>query len=209
MRIKQIQRERDEEETPIDEVKKKKIKVTTKTQRIFEIPLPTKDPELVEEEIKVLIGHIESKISTKIDGLRTLKNQPKIVESYEELDKRLQLWYLERNNKRTVSEGSPESSTKKPKVNMIKTIKSRESEKFLYEIEETIRDIEDQGKALGQRKNQQVWFIDEDQGELLKLHKDLEQDKPYCKGRQSDEKCEILEEEEVKLLWKKIRVYKY
>ena len=50
-----------------------------KTQTIFEIPLPTKDPELVEEVIKVLIGHIESKMNTKVDGLYTLKNQPKIV----------------------------------------------------------------------------------------------------------------------------------
>ena len=139
-------------------------------------------------------------MNTKVDGLHTLKNQPKIVESYEELDKRLQLWYLERNNKRTVSEGSSESSTKKTKVIMIKTTKSRESEKFLYEIEETIRDIEDQGKALGQRKNQQVWFIDEDQGKLMKLHKELDEAKAYLKGKPSDERCVILEEE-VKLLW--------
>ena len=47
MRIKQIQRERGEEETPIDEVERRKIKVTAKKQRIFEIPLPTKDPEIV------------------------------------------------------------------------------------------------------------------------------------------------------------------
>ena len=81
LRIKQIQQERGEEFTPIDEVEKRKIKVTKKSQLIFEIPLPTKDPELVEEIIKVLIGHIESKMKTKIDGLHTLKCQPKIVES--------------------------------------------------------------------------------------------------------------------------------
>ena len=42
LRIKQIQQERGEEFTPIDEVEKRKIKVTKKTQTIFEIPLPTK-----------------------------------------------------------------------------------------------------------------------------------------------------------------------
>ena len=57
LRIKQIQQERGGEFTPIDEVEKRKIKVTKKTQTIFEIALPTKDPELVEEVIKVLIGH--------------------------------------------------------------------------------------------------------------------------------------------------------
>ena len=69
------------------EVEKREIKATTKKQLIFEIPLRTKDPELVEEVIKVLIGHAEVKMNTKVDGLHTLANQPKIVESYEELDK--------------------------------------------------------------------------------------------------------------------------
>ena len=68
MRIKQIQSERGEESIPIDEIETRKIKVTKKYQTIFEIPLPTKDPELVEEVIKVLIGHIESKMNTKVDG---------------------------------------------------------------------------------------------------------------------------------------------
>jgi hypothetical protein len=176
--IKQIQRERRQEETPNEEVEKRKIKVTTKTQRIFEIPLPTKDPELVEEVVKVLIGHIEEKMNTKVDGLHTLVNQPKIVESYEELDKRLQQWYLDRTTKRTMTESSSESSKKKAKVNMIKTIKNRESKKFLYEIEETIQGIEDQGRSLSQRKDQQVWFIDGDQGKLLKSNQKLEEDKP-------------------------------
>ena len=84
-------------------------------------------------------------------------------------------------------------------MNRIKTIKSRESEKFLYEIEQTIRDIEDQGKALGQRKNQQVWFIDEDRGKILKLLQKLEY---------SEEKGAILEKE-VELLWKKVSVYEH
>ena len=47
---------------------------------------------------------------------------------------------------------------------MIKTVQDREKEKFLYELEESIQEIEDQGRSLGQRKDQQVWFIDEDQG---------------------------------------------
>ena len=64
--------------------------MTKKSQTIFEIPLPTKDPELVEEIIKALIGHIESKMNTKIDGLHSLKGQPKIVEDYHELNRRLQ-----------------------------------------------------------------------------------------------------------------------
>ena len=67
-------------------------------------------------------------MNTKIDGLHTLKGQPKIVESYEELNKKLQLWYVERSTKRTTSEGSSASSAKKPKVNMIKTIDHRKKE---------------------------------------------------------------------------------
>jgi hypothetical protein len=95
LRIKQIQLERGEEFTPIDEVETRKIKLTKKSQTIFEIPLPTKDPELVEEIIKVLIGHIESKMNTKIDRLHSLKGQPKIFEDYDELNRRLQQWYIE------------------------------------------------------------------------------------------------------------------
>ena len=93
--------------------------MTKKSQTIFEIPLPTKDPELVEEIIKVLIGHIESKMNTKIDGLHSLKGQPKIIESYEELKQRLQLWYIEYSKKRTTPEGTSESSTKRPRVNCV------------------------------------------------------------------------------------------
>ena len=91
---------------------------------------------------------------------------------------------------------------------MIKKVKNREKEKFLYEIEETIQGIEDQGRSINQRKEQQVWFIDEDLAKLLKLHKDLDKDKPYLQGRPSEERCVILDEE-VKLLWKKIVAYVY
>jgi hypothetical protein len=41
----------------------------------------------------------------------------------------------------------------------------------------------------------------------LKLHKDLDKDKPYLKGKPSEERCVI--QEEVKLLWKKIVAYEY
>ena len=121
---------------------------------------------------------------------------------------RLQLWYLERTTKRTLSEGTSESSTKQPKVNMIKTVDSREKEKYLYELGETIQEIEDQGKALNQRKDQQIWLIDGDQGKLMKLHKELDEVKPYLKGKPSEERCVILEDE-VRLLWRKISVYEH
>ena len=93
---------------------------------------------------------------------------------------------------------------------MFKTVEKREKEKFLYELEEAIQiqGVEDQGRSLGQRKDQQVWFIDEDQGKLMKLHKDLDKEKPYLQGKPLKERCEILEEE-VKLLWKKISAYEH
>ena len=78
---------------------------------IYEIPTPVNDPKTVEEVVNVLIGHIESKMNTKVDKLHTLVNQPKIAPNDEELDKNLQEWYLERSTKRT-SEGSSESSEK-------------------------------------------------------------------------------------------------
>ena len=77
-----------------------------------------------------------------------------------------------------MTEGTSESPAKKPKVNMIKTIDSRGKEKYLYELGETIQEIEDQGKALNQRKDQQIWFIDGDHGKLMKLYKELEEVKP-------------------------------
>ena len=164
LRIKQIQLEREEEFTPIDEVETRKIKVTRKRQAIFEIPLPTKDPELVEEINKGLIGLIESKMNTKIDGLHSLKGQPKIVEDYDELNRRLQQWYIEYSQKRTNPERTSESSTKKPRVNMFRVgCITKEQEKIVYGLKETIKEIEDRGKALKQRKDQQIWFIDEDQ----------------------------------------------
>lgn len=130
-----------------------------------------------------------------MDGLHTLVNQPKLVESYEELDKRLQQWYIEATTKRTHSEGSSEGSKKRAKVNMIKTIKNKVKEKFRFEIEEIIQSIEDQGRSQSKRKDQNVRFIDEDQGKLLKLHKGLDTAKSY------------LNVQSLKILRKKIVVY--
>jgi hypothetical protein len=78
---------------------------------------------------------------------------------------------------------------------MIKTVQGKEKEKFLYELEETIQGIEDQGRSLSRRKDQQVWFIDEDQGKLMNLHKELDEAKPYLQGKPSEERCVILDEE--------------
>ena len=91
---------------------------------------------------------------------------------------------------------------------MIKTVDSREKEKYLYELGETIQEIEDQGKALNQRKDQQIWFIDGDQGKLIKLHQELDEVKPYLKGKPSQENCVILEDV-IKLLWREISVYEH
>ena len=39
-------------------------------------------------------------------------------------------------------------------------------------LEETIQEIEDWGKALKQRKDQQIWSIDEEQGEAGRVEKE-------------------------------------
>ena len=170
---------------------------------IFEIPLPTKDPELVEEVIKVLIDHIESKMNAKVDKLHTFVNQPKIVPSFEDLNKSLQEWYLQRSIKRT-SESSSKGSKKKAIVNMIKATDTKE--KLRYEIEEVAHCVGSQGDSCKQRKDQQIWFIDEDQGKIMKMHKKLEKNMPQMIGRASEKKCVILEKE-IELLWQKVVVY--
>ena len=48
MRMKQIQQEKGLQDEDI-EVEKRSIRIVQKYQNIFEIPLPTKDPKLVEE----------------------------------------------------------------------------------------------------------------------------------------------------------------
>ena len=46
---------------------------------------------------------------------------------------------------------------------------TREQEKLVYGLGKAIQEIEDRGKALKQRKDQQIWSIDEDQGKVVKL----------------------------------------
>ena len=137
MRLKQIQQERGLQDEDI-EVEKRRIRVVRKYQTLFEIPLPTKDPKLVEEAIKVMIGHIETKLNTKVDGLFTLEGEPKIAPSYEDLDKSLQEWYIETRTKKTLessAEGSSESSTKKPRFNMFKASQKEEIHEVAYLIQ--------------------------------------------------------------------------
>ena len=45
--------------------------------------------------------------------------------------------------------------------------------------------VEDEAKAAILQKEQKTWFIDEDQGKLMKLHKELDEAMPYKKGKPS------------------------
>ena len=85
---------------------------------------------------------------------------------------------------------------------------TREQQKIVYDIEETIKDIENRGKVLKDRKDQQIWSIDEEQGESLKVHQTLDKNTSITKTRYYQEKCEALEKD-IELLWKKVRVYEY
>ena len=77
LRLKEIREEAGKEEEPEDELELRQIKVDLKYQLVFEIPLPTNDPKLVEEAIKLFIEHIESKTSkTKVSGHHTLVGKP-------------------------------------------------------------------------------------------------------------------------------------
>jgi ligand-binding sensor domain-containing protein len=55
--------------------------------------------------------------------------------------------------------------------------------------------IGSQGETAKRQKDQKIWLIDEKQGELLKLHKDVQAKLPHLQGRPSREKCVILEKE--------------
>jgi hypothetical protein len=85
---------------------------------------------------------------------------------------------------------------------------TREQEKLVYGLEETIKEIEGRGKALKQRQDQQIWSIDEEQGESLKVHQNLDKNMSITKTRYYQEKCEALEKD-IELLWKKVRAYEY
>jgi hypothetical protein len=151
-------------------------------------------------------------MNTKVDGLHSLKGQPKIHENYEELNGRLQQWYIEYTQKRTTSEGTSESSTKKPRVHMFTGVKvgciTREQEKIVHDIEDTIKDIEDQGRVLKDRKDQQIWSIDEEQGESLKVHQELDKNTSITKARYYQDKCCALDKD-IDLLWRKVRAYEH
>jgi hypothetical protein len=85
---------------------------------------------------------------------------------------------------------------------------TREQQKLVYGLEEAVKEIEDRGKALKHRKDQQVLSIDEEQGAALKVHQTLDKNTSITKGRYCQEKCEALEKD-IELLWKKVRVYEY
>ena len=126
-------------------------------------------------------------MNTKVDRLHTLVNQPKIVPSYEDLDESLQEWYLERSVKR-MSEGLSESSRKKAILNMIKATDTKEKLRYEDEIEEVGYNIGSQGDSCKRKKDQQKWFVDDEQGKILKLHKELEERRPHLRGKPSTEK---------------------
>jgi len=86
-----------------EELERIQVKVTSTSQLVYEIPMPTNDPKLVEEVLKLFITHVESQgkgqvqsdekkynVNTKIVGLHTLVGKTKIPNDYEELDKNLQ-----------------------------------------------------------------------------------------------------------------------
>ena len=58
------------------------------------------------------------------------------------------------------------------------------------------------------RKDQQVWSIDEEQGESLKVHKALDKNTSITKARYYQDKCFALDKD-VDLLWKKVRAYEH
>ena len=80
---------------------------------------------------------------------------------------------------------------------------TREQQKIVHDIEDTIKDIEDQGKALKDHKDQQIWSIDEEQGESLKVHQELDKNTSFTKARYYQDKCFALDKD-IDLLWKKV-----
>ena len=89
---------------------------------------------------------------------------------------------------------------------MIKALATKETIRYEDEVEEVGNMIGIQGDAAQRKKDQKIWFIDEEQDKRLKLHKDLQKNMPYLQGGPSREKCVILEKE-VDVLWKKVRIY--
>jgi hypothetical protein len=146
LRLEEIQKELGKEDEPTEELERVQIKVTSQSQFVYEIPLPTKDPKLVEEMMKMFIAHTEekSRSNTKITQMNTLIGKTKIPNDYEELNRSLQEWYLQRNNKRTSEEPS-ESSDKKVRVKMIKG----QGEEGTHFERPRYEDIEEKGYEIG------------------------------------------------------------
>ena len=92
LRLKEIREQTGKEADREDGLEVRQIKVDLKHQLVCEIPMPTNDPKLVEEVIKLFIEHIiESKRSkTKVSGLHTLVGKPMVPNDYEELNRSLQ-----------------------------------------------------------------------------------------------------------------------
>jgi hypothetical protein len=169
-------------------IERRQIRAILKTQSIFEIPTPVNDPKSVEEIVKVLIGHIESKRNSKIHALQTLANQPKIVPNYEELDRNLQEWCLGGTSDRQ-EEGSSESSEKKARISMIKGIEQQERTHYEEEVKEQGFRIGSQGEVCRKVKDQKIREIDEKHGEISKDHVKLRRRNVYP----SKEKEKLLE----------------
>ena len=58
------------------------------------------------------------------------------------------------------------------------------------------------------RKDQQIWSIDKEQGESLKVHQELDKNTSITKARYYQDKCFALDKD-IDLLWKKVRAYEY
>ena len=79
LRLEEIRRETGREDEPQEVLERIPIKVISQSQLVYEIPMPTNDPKLVEEVIKLFMAHIESKScsNTKIAGLHALIGKTK------------------------------------------------------------------------------------------------------------------------------------
>ena len=175
--------------------------------------MPTNDPKLVEEVLKLFITHVESKgkgqvqgdekkynVNTKIVGLHTLVGKTKIPNDYEELDKNLQEWYSQRNKRST--EGTSESSDKRIKLNMIKG--STKEDERSKDIEEIGYKIGSEGEAAIHLKNQMIGEIDQEHKRLLEENVKIKSEIRYNRFHQIIEETY---EKEIKVLWQKVTTY--
>ena len=66
----------------------------------------TKDPAVVKQSIKGLIGYMEDKLKLTVDKIHEVKGGPSLKEAYEVLDD----WYRERHIKRIREENFDEGN---------------------------------------------------------------------------------------------------